>query len=390
VRRQTGSPTTQQRSQQPAVWRRSFAEHAAERDRERRYPAVELDQLAASGLLGIIIPKRYGGPGVSYTTAAKAVAIVSGADASLGQLFVSSFTAIGYIEASGNEEQKRHFFGRILAGDRFGNASSEVGGKTPQSFITRVERIGDELVINGRKFYSTGALLSDLMSVVCVDETGQVVTVVVDTNADGLTIIDDWDGFGQRTTASGTTILENVRAPAGNVFKSAQRSPSALRASAIPFLTHAAIDYGIAEAAIGETVRYVRSKARPFGASGLDKASQDPHILSIMGELQARLHAAELILERAGRAMDAALAAPSPEAAGAASIAISEARLLTTEIALEASSRLFQLSGARSTSSSFGFDRYWRDARTHTTHDPVHWHAHAIGDYYLNDVIPAR
>lgn len=367
-----------------------FAEGAGQRDRERIHPLEEFKLLASSGLLASVVPKAYGGAGISYATAARAVATIAGADASIAQLFVSTFVATRYVADVGTEEQKRKFFPLILGGARFGNASSELGGKTSRHMTTRAVPNADRYVITGRKFYTTSALMADYVSVVTLDENEETVTFVVDRHAPGLTVIDDWDGFGQRTTASGTIVLEAVDVPRDHGFYITRRPPGALKASAVPYLLHAAIDYGIGEAALEAAISFIRTKSRPYRYSGAEKASEDPLVVAALGELVATGNASELLLEHAGRRIDDALIEDDLDVSGRASLAVSDARIYSTRFALEASTQLFQLAGTSATRTSYGLDRYWRDARTHTTHDPVHWHAHVVGNYHLNEVYPPR
>jgi SfnB family sulfur acquisition oxidoreductase len=364
-----------------------FLTDAVRRDRDRVLPQAEYDRLAAAGLLAIRVPKRFGGLELDYPEVARVVAAIAGADASLGQLFVSSIFASAFIGAVGAEAQQADFYGRLLGGITWGNASSEVGGKTAATISTEAVSDDDDWVITGRKFYSTSALLSALISVVCQDEEGKPLTVIVPNPSPGLSITDDWDGMGQRTTASGTLTLDRVRVPKSHGFR-VQQARADLPLGAVPQLVHCAIDLGIARRALDETLNYVRTKARPWSGTGYERAADDPYILQAIGDLTIRYHAAEAVLERGGRKLDAAFADPSVEATGAASIALAEAKVLTTEIALEASSKLFQLGGASSTSRKYAFDRYWRDARTHTVHDPLHWKFHAVGNYALNGSLP--
>jgi alkylation response protein AidB-like acyl-CoA dehydrogenase len=155
-------------------------------------------------------------------------------------------------------------------------------------------------------------------------------------------------------------------------------------------IIHAAVDLGIARAAIKETVSWVRTRTRPWIDSGVDRATQDPLTLLQIGDLHVGLHAAEEILRLSGRAVDAVLAAPNFSTLAAASVAVAEAKVLTTEIALAATNKLFELSGTTSTLAQWNLDRHWRNARTHTLHDPVRWKSFAIGNFVLNEVRPPR
>ncbi|TKB07896.1 MAG: SfnB family sulfur acquisition oxidoreductase, partial [Mesorhizobium sp.] len=201
-------------------------------------------------------------------------------------------------------------------------------------------------------------------------------------------IIDDWSSFGQRTTSSGTVIVRDVVAPADRVLPAYLAYDQASPAGPQSQLAHASIDAGIARGAIETTIRLVRDHARPWIDSGKERASDDPYTIAQIGELKIRLHAAEALLERAAREVDAAIARPEIDAIALAKVAVAEAKVLTTDIAIQATNKLFELAGTRSTLAAHHLDRLWRDARTHTLHDPVRWKYHAVGQYYLNGVNP--
>ncbi len=233
-------------------------------------------------------------------------------------------------------------------------------------------------MLNGRKFYCSGALLAHLVPVAAVDETGKLFLAIAERDSPGLTVIDDWSSFGQRTTASGTVLLENVPVPATHVIPAHRAYDQPTANGPVCQIIQAAVDAGIAKAAIADTIYFVRNHARPWIDSGQDHGYEDVHTIAQVGDLQIRLHAAEALLERSGRFVDAAI------------IAVAEAKALTTEIAILATNRLFELAGTRSTLGAHNLDRHWRNARTHTLHDPVRWKYHAVGNYYLNKVRPPR
>ncbi len=243
-------------------------------------------------------------------------------------------------------------------------------------------------MVSGRKFYSTGALFAHLVPIVALDEDGHVVVAVADRGAQGLEVVNDWSAFGQRTTASGTVVLNGVAISADRVLPAhiVYENPSAVGPQSQ--LIHAAIDAGIARGAIEATIDLVRHHARPWIDSGSDRAGDDPYTIAAIGDLKIRLHAAEALLDRAGRELDATIADVNHETIGKAKIAVAEAKVLTTEVALAAANKLFELAGTRSTLGVHNLDRFWRDARTHTLHDPVRWKFHAVGQYYLSGVQP--
>ena len=361
---------------------------SAQRDRERRLPLPELDVFSRSGLWGISVPKAYGGAGVSNVTLAKVIALIAQADASLGQIPQNHFYALEVLRVNGSPPPQPCLYAEVLAGQRLGNALAELGTKTAHDRVTRLTRDGDGFRINGRKFYATGAIYAQRIPTSVVDENGIQHLAFVPRDSAGLTVIDDWSGFGQRTTGSGSVVFDNVRVAAHDVlpFQSAFERPTTV--GPLAQILHAAIDTGIARAAFEDALHFVRTKTRPWIDSGSDKASEDPLTLKSFGHLSIRLHAAEALLERAGEFLDRAQADSHAETVAAASIAVAEARALSTEISLAAGSTLFELAGSQATLAEHGLDRHWRNARVHTLHDPVRWKYHAVGNYYLNDEKP--
>jgi SfnB family sulfur acquisition oxidoreductase len=368
----------------------NFRQQSAIRDRERRLPHQELEAFSRSGLWGISVPKAFGGAGVSNITLAEVIRIISAADASLGQIPQNHFYALEVLRVNGSPAQQARLYAEVLAGQRFGNALAELGTKTAHDRTTRLSRDGNGWRINGRKFYATGALYAQRIPTSVVDDSGVQQLAFVPANAAGLSVIDDWSGFGQRTTGSGSVVFDNVYVVADDVvpFQTAFERPTTV--GPLAQILHAAIDTGIARAAFEDALHFVRTRTRPWIDSGIEKAVDDPLTLHSFGKLGIRLHAAEALLERSGECLDRAQAETTPERLAQASVAVAEARAISTEISLEAGSTLFELAGSQATLAEHGLDRHWRNARVHTLHDPVRWKYHAIGNYYLNDVNPPR
>lgn len=368
---------------------REFAVEASLRDQEGYLPIAEIDAYSQSGLWGINVPKAYGGAGVSYATLAEVIRILAEGDSSIAQITQNHLALVAHVALDATEAQKKELFGLVLQGLRFGNAFSEKGSKNVAAFETKVRRDGEFAVVRGQKFYTTGALLAHIVPIVAVDDEGKGWLAFADRDAPGLTVINDWSAFGQRTTASGSIRIEDVRVPASRLVPiAAFDRPTA--AGAISQIIQSAIDAGIAAAAIAETTAFVRTRSRPWIDSGKESAGEDPFTISAIGELVIRLHAAEALLERAGRAIDAALADPTEETVTQATLVTSESKVLTTEVAIAATNKLFELAGTRSTLREHNLDRHWRNARTHTLHDPVRWKYFHVGNYHLNGVNPPR
>jgi SfnB family sulfur acquisition oxidoreductase len=372
----------------------TFAEGAAQRDRDRVLPWNELDLWSKSGLGAITVPREYGGANVSYATLAEVFVILCEADPALGQIPQNHFGVLGLLREAGSPEQKARFYGEVLAGQRLGNAGPERRSSAANTILqgtTRLQETPDGLRLVGRRFYSTGALFAHRVPARATDDEGRPVQVWVPRNAPGLTVVDDWTSFGQRTTASGTVLFDNVPVDPDDVLPIWQLANRPGLYGPTSQLIQAAIDQGIAQAAIADALAFVRERSRPWIDSGAERASDDPYIIADVGRLEIDLHAAHEVLLEAGRTLDEIAAAPlDDEASARASVAVAEAKVLTTRIALEASEKLFELAGSSATRAAHNLDRHWRNARTHTLHDPVRWKLHLLGNYHLNHVLPAR
>lgn len=379
-----------------------IAPGAARRDRERLLPWDELDDFVATGLWSITVPREYGGPGVLAGTLAEVTALVSAADGSIGQIPQNHFYALEVLRVGGTDAQKRFFYGRALAGERFGNALAEIGHK---DFQRRTRLVPDGAAgadgaggfrVHGQKFYCTGALYAHWIPTLVVAQNdegaGRDVTYLafVPRTAPGVHITDDWDGFGQRVTGSGSVRFDDVRVEAEWVvpFLASFERPTPI--GPLAQLLHASIDLGLARGALAATLPYVRDHARPWIDARVERAADDPLLIQQVGDTAVRLRAAEALVRRASRFVDAAQADPTEHSVAEASIAVAEARALTTTASLDAGTRLFELAGTSAAVGQQGLDRFWRNARTHTLHDPVRWKYHAVGNFHLNSRNPPR
>lgn len=364
---------------------------AAQRDRDRLLPWRELEHFTRLGLGGIRIPREYGGAEVSHVTLAEVFRIICAADPALGQIPQNQFGLLSVIENVGSQAQKRKVFAGILAGRRLANAGPERNTRNTLEIKARITRTGEGLRVSGEKFYSTGALFAHWVAVKAIDDNGVGVLGLVERGVPGLRIVDDWSGFGQRTTASGTVLLDQAPVSDGLVFHNSRLAEVPSIQGAVSQLIQAAIDAGIAEAAIDDAIAFIRERSRPWVDAGVERASEELFTIAEIGRLKTELNAANALLERAGQVLDEVSAAPiDDEAAARASIAVAEAKVLTTEISLLASEKLFELAGSRASLAEFNLDRHWRNARVHTLHDPVRWKVQAVGAYHLNGARPAR
>jgi SfnB family sulfur acquisition oxidoreductase len=368
-----------------------FRADADARDAERRLPRAELDRLSASGLLAVTVPADHGGADVGATTLAEIFRLLASADGSLAQIPQSHFAYVNVIRRQGTEQQRKFFFAELLAGRRFGNAQSEAGTKHVQDIRTRLTRRPDgSYALNGVKHYSTGALFADWIPVLARAEDDNLHVAYVPRDAPGVTVIDDWEGLGQRTTASGTVRLEEVAVPADRVLPHHLTFQGPQLHGAVAQLLHAAIDAGLAAGALAEAAEFVRTKSRPWFESGAETAVEDPLLIQRFGELALQVRASEALLGEAARTVDAAGADLTDDSAAEASIAVAAAKVQAARAAVEVSSALFEVSGTRAAQDSLNLHRHWRDARTHTLHDPTRWKVQHIGRHVLTGTRPPR
>ncbi|GAB1331201.1 SfnB family sulfur acquisition oxidoreductase [Streptomyces sennicomposti] len=368
-----------------------FRPGADARDRERRLPRAELDRLSRSGLLAVTVPAEHGGAEVSAATVAEIFRLLGSADPSLAQIPQSHFVYVNVMCRQGTPEQQKFFLAEVLAGRRLGNAQSEAGTKHVQDIRTRlIPRPDGSYLLTGVKHYSTGALFADWIPVLARAEDGNLHVAYVPWDAPGLTVVDDWDGMGQRTTASGTVRLADVPVPADRVVPHHLTFRGPQLHGAFAQLLHAAIDAGIAGAALAEAAAFVRTSSRPWFESGTETAAEDPLLIQRFGELALRVRAAEALLREAARTVDEAGADLTDDSAAEASIAVATAKVTAAQAAVEVAGALFEVAGTRSALDSLNLHRHWRDARTHTLHDPVRWKIQHIGRYVLTGTRPPR
>lgn len=366
-----------------------FKINSVQRDAERILPFEEIEAYSQSGLWAITVPKEYGGAEVSSYTVAQVIALMSGVDGSIGQIPQNHFYGLEILRNNGTEEQKQKLYAEVLKGARFGNALAEFKTKTAAQRQTAIRRTEQGYVINGEKFYCTGSLFAHRIPTLVVHESEQQFLAFVPRDSEGLTLIDDWSGFGQRTTGSGTVKFDNVQVLEEDVV----RFDTAYTRSTIsgPFaqLLHASIETGIARAAFEETLNRVR-QARPWIDSGVDKATDDPLTKLELGRMVADVRASEVLLKQAARSVDTAKANPTETSVARASLDVAKARAHSSETALKASSKLIELAGSRGSQREDGLDRFWRNARVHTLHDASRWKYYFIANYLLNGVLPPR
>lgn len=340
---------------------RDWRAQAAEIDRSRQPPVAALRALSQSGLLGMTVPRAFGGAEVPVVTVARVFFILGAADLALAQIPQNHFDFVDTL-VQASPETRSFFYREVLAGARFGNALAEPGRKSRRDLATTIVEVEGGYRLNGRKFYSTGALTADWVPVSALHGDGRIRTAYVRRDAPGLHVDTDWNAFGQRATFSGTTVLDDVFVPHAHVVDRTRGHAGFLLAQfAGNQLIHAALEVGAAEGSLA--------------ALGAASPSQI-----------AQAAAARALVLRAARLVDAALAAvePGQDQAIAAAIAVDEAKSLAYELGPEIAADLPRRGGPQAVAAALRLDRHWRNARTHSLHDPVRWRQHQVADFHLN------
>lgn len=362
-----------------------------ERDQQRLLPFAEIDLFSQKGLGGIRIPKHFEGAFVSNKTLAHVFRILNKADSSVGQIPQNQIALLNMIQIMGTEQQKHFIYQEILQGKRLANGGPERHTKDTKTLATTLTIENGRYFVDGEKFYSTGSSFAHWLAIKAIHPEGHVVLTIVNAQAEGVNVIDNWNGFGQRTTSSGTVRLDHVEVDPLLIFDERLLSSQPNYRGAYSQLLQVAIDVGIAEAAFADTVTAVH-KARPIVDAQVDKASFEHYTLQEVGKSSVLLDAAILLLDEAAEYLDELdrLESVTDEQAAKASILVAEAKIYANDAALHISEKLLELGGSRSSLSQHNLDQHWRNARVHTLHDPVRWKLHALGDYYLNHKLPAR
>ncbi|MGE8676597.1 MAG: acyl-CoA dehydrogenase family protein [Achromobacter kerstersii] len=366
-----------------------LAATAVERDRQGGHAAHERELIRASGLLRLSVPTEFGGAGASWSAVLAAVRRLAEADSALAHVFGFHHLQVAGVLLYGTPAQHAYFLKPTVERNLFwGNALNPLDRRV----VARAELDGYR--IDGVKSFSSGSVGSDVLTFSAwhkASDTALIAAVL--TRAEGITVNPDWDAFGQRQTDSGTVRFDHVRLEAIQVLQApgVTATPRATLRSQVAQLIMTNLYLGLARGAFQEARRYVREDARAWFAAGVQRHADDPYVQERFGEFWLRLQAAEALTDQAGLALDTALErGPSVTAdeRGRVAVAGAQAKVLAHRAALEVGSELFDVTGASSTAARFGYDRYWRNARVHTLHDPVAYKVRDLGRYALLDQIP--
>ncbi|MBB3810459.1 acyl-CoA dehydrogenase family protein [Pseudochelatococcus contaminans] len=370
----------------------TIAEGAAERDRERIHPYDIFDLIRQTRLGALRIRREDGGGGASYRDLYDTVIRLGAADSNVAHSLRNHYVFAERYARNPRDAREREWQRAVVAGKIVGLANGEldskkVGGRV---YATTLTRDGDGYRLSGTKYYSTGTLYSDLVLIRAVGPDGSSASVIIPVDREGVELVDDWDGAGQRLTGTGTTILKDVRVEEDEVVYDAPGvGYGVVYASTLPQLFLTAVNAGILQALAQDAAALVRERSRTFHHAAAETPAQDPLLQQTVGQIASAAFAAEtLVLAAADELdrLDAANAAgkDTEELALQASLRAAKAKVVIDELAIRAGGQIFDVGGASATKRSRNLDRHWRNARTLASHNPASYKAAAIGNYHIN------
>jgi alkylation response protein AidB-like acyl-CoA dehydrogenase len=366
-----------------------LAATAVRRDRQGGHASLERGLIRESGLLTLSVPREFGGQGAGWSTVNQVIRILAREDSALAHIFGFHHLQVAGIQLYGNAQQQRRLLTATVSDGLFwGNALNPLDRRT----VATVH--GDGYLLSGEKSFSSGSVGSDWLTVSAWHVPTQTALIgVLPSQADGISIRPDWDAFGQKQTDSGSVEFRKVPLPDDLVLLKPGQEPSAqatLR-SQVAQLIMANLYLGIGEGAFEAARQFTTTQSRPWFASGVESAADDPFVQHRYGELWTLLRPAAVLADLAATQLDSLLrkgALVTEQERGELAIAVAEAKVLSHRAGIDVSNQLFELTGARATSGKLGLDRFWRNVRVHTLHDPIDYKYRDLGRYALHRTLP--
>lgn len=362
---------------------------AVERDRAGGHPAAEKALLRDHGLLVLSVPQELGGTGADWPDILATVRRIATVDSSLAHLLAFQHLQLSGVLAYGSAEQQARWLGDTVRDHLWwGNTAN------PADPRLRATESNGGLLLNGVKGFCSGTRGSQRLLTTAIHEpTGQMLIAVLPTDTPGITIHDDWDPIGQRQTDSTSVSFDNVPLAWSDVLHrpGAPSSPFRSLRGLLAQLILVNLYTGLAQGALSEARQYTLNEARPWAASGVARAADDPYTVHRYAEMHLTTTAAAALADSAAQQLQQAWEQGEDlqaEERGQVALASAEAKVLAHRAALSVGEGVFDVCGARSARAAQGLDRFWRNARTHTLHDPIDYKLRDIGRYALEGRLP--
>ncbi|WP_210250887.1 acyl-CoA dehydrogenase family protein [Bradyrhizobium cytisi] len=355
------------------------------RERGRTLPIEEIRLLKEASFGALRVPIEFGGLGATLRQTFDLLIELAAADSNLPQALRAHFNLVEDLQLNKDEAVKARWLRAIANGALVGVAVTEPGLGAVDRYRTAVTSEGAALRLDGLKYYTTGTLYADHL-LVAADRDGKRITVLVDTSQPGVNVEDDWDGFGQRLTASGTATFKNVTVTQDRIIGPGYGTEGRVFGTAHVQLILLATLAGIAKRAAADTTDWIKARTRTFTHAVADLPRNDPLVQQVIGQLfSAAFGARATILaavDELARTLDGGH--QDPQRLDASELAAAQAQVTVIKLVLDAVTTLFEVGGASLSSEKLAIDRHWRNARTIASHNPAIFKLRAIGAYELN------
>jgi alkylation response protein AidB-like acyl-CoA dehydrogenase len=369
-----------------------IAEGAIAREQRRELPFEQVALLKAARFGALRVPVYHGGFGFDHAQFIRLLIELAEADPNIAHLLRGHFAVVEEKLSEPHSPSRSRWLDRLGRGEIVGNASTEPGEPVLGKKSTLVRKTADGWRLDGTKFYTTGSIFADWIDVSAGTAEGEQVATLVRRDQPGVTIDDDWDGFGQRLTGTGTAVFDNARVEESDVKPREQRLAYLGGVYQVVLL---ATLVGIAQSLVTETAAHIRERTRVYSHGNADLARDDAQIKQVVGEIAASAFAAEALVLATAPSLDAAYAAALDgdresilAAARHAVLTVSKAQIAIAGHVLPAATHLFNALGASAVRRDNGLDRHWRNARVVLSHNPLIYRARVLGDYVINDKLP--
>lgn len=368
-----------------------ISRNAAQREAERQAPFEAFELLRRAGIGTLRIGVEQHGPGGSIVDVITVIMSIAAADSNVAHSLRSHFNTTELLRLDPNPSaQTQQQIRQVLQGALFGGAFTERGTARAGMNTTTLQQVNGHYELNGKKYYATGTAYADYVNVFAVDEQQQGVTVTIPVHRQGVDILDDWDGMGQRLTASGSVVLDHVQVFPHEISYVSHHHLHARHASAFRQLFLVATAAGIMRNILSDALHFVRHIGRPAMHGTADQLADDHLVQSVVGDLAAKSFAIDQLVLQNAQQLDLGAQAIVQAHSKASDIVLEGAlhtaktQLIVSQLALPAAERLFEVGGASATSKKLNLDRHWRNLRTIFSHNPLLHKARVVGDYELN------
>lgn len=367
---------------------KTFATTAAERDKQGGNPKAERDLIRDSGLLGLSIPTEFGGQGADWATIFKTIQIIANVDSSLAHVYGFHHLLIATVQLFSQKQQYQPWFEQTVKNNLFwGNTLNPLDKRTTATQISE-----QEYIFHGDKSFCSGSIDSDILLCSAFNDEGKLLIGVIPTQREGVSFLGDWNNMGQRQTDSGTSHFDQVKISKNELLLNPGplSTPYSSLRPLIAQLIFVHLFLGVAEGAFQVAQETIQNQ-KAWSKSLAENAVNDPFTQKHFAEFYVQLESVRLLAQKAVETLQWAWdigESLNAEQRGQVSIAIATAKIAATNSSLLITQNIFQVMGARATTAKLNMDRFWRNVRTQTLHDPIDYKYQEVGEWLLTGKVP--